>query len=66
MSDYYGYDLNCDRDRNRLILDIFMGIVTVKEAVYLLQGHPCEDDFFVLCHQLRDLDPPDDEACSST
>jgi hypothetical protein len=44
-----------------------MGIITPKEAVDLLKGHPCEDELFALHPELRNYtEPPDDDTFPST
>ena len=67
MDEYYSYGLDSDRELDTLILDMFMGVITPREVVELLKGHPCEGAFLALYPDLKDCtEPPDDDTSSST
>ncbi|ALV35469.1 hypothetical protein AS200_28055 [Streptomyces sp. CdTB01] len=61
MDAYYDYDLDSDRGRNVLVLDIKMGHVEMKVAADIIKGHPCADEFTDIFPDMAQYlqEPPD-------
>lgn len=64
MDEYYGYDLDSNRGRSHLELDITIGKLEIKAAVDILKGHPCANEFFDRFPDLAQeiQEPPDNTS----
>ncbi|WP_200306417.1 hypothetical protein [Streptomyces adelaidensis] len=64
----YNYDLDSNRGRGALEMDIRTGKVEMKSAADILKGHPCENEFVdmfpCLAHGIQE--PPDDSTSPTT
>ena len=61
------YDLESNRDRSQLEIDIEIGKVEMKAAADILRGHPCADEFVDRFPNLAQeiQEPPDDDSPST-